>query len=610
EAEALESFRIIGGRPSAADAEFPLKLKALLADVDAAAISVLAQKLAHFEREMRESGRVFSFSDCSIGNLVFAGCFLEMGRDFNRTIADYCAFLGLPENLIENVTDGADAHLVAIDCDARVLASEADIVDANRRNHIKDIYLIDRPLTGAERDSLGLWPAHEAVRFLERRATTLVVNPRLLDRIAEADLLIYSPGTQHSSLFPSYLTPGLGTAIARNLTAIKLLITNIQEDAEIADSSAVDIIDKAVHYLKEKDQRRIPTPCLITHYLLNDKRHAEPGSPYVPLGRLETLEDPRLVRIGNYEEGVTGCHDAAKVLTPFIESFLREERRQRIAVLLLGADSVNKICQTLLEMLRGGIERLPADLTVFYAGGEPIDPAFTQSLPFEVYNVPRAADGAAAEEISFQKALREHEFDYVVLFESSGMYKGEDIVNVVELLNHGRLDAVWGSRRLSVKDIHQSYALRYRHKVLLGALSYLGSHLLSLAYLALYGRYISDTLSGVRAIRASYMGREAVDLSDKCVNQHVLSMLLSERAEIFETPVQFFSISPDKVRRTTALDGLRSLMTALRWRLKAPKYAGAAHAADERVVRTVVPPAHALSVGEKPAPTEAVSSSR
>jgi 2-phospho-L-lactate transferase/gluconeogenesis factor (CofD/UPF0052 family) len=35
--------------------------------------------------------------------------------------------------------------------------------------------------------------------------------------LAEADLIIYAPGTQHSSLFPSYLTPGISDAIAGNL---------------------------------------------------------------------------------------------------------------------------------------------------------------------------------------------------------------------------------------------------------------------------------------------------------------------------------------------------------------------------------------------------------
>ena len=140
-----------------------------------------------------------------------------------------------------------------------------------------------------------------------------------------------------------------------NLGAIKLLITNIQTDAEIAGSSAVDIIERALYYLNDKGRRTLPTPCLITHYIVNDPGHVETASPYVPLGQIETLEDPRLVRIANYEEGVSGRHDAAKILGPFIRSLVDKRQRQRLAVLLHDAGSLNKVTQTLIEMVRGGI---------------------------------------------------------------------------------------------------------------------------------------------------------------------------------------------------------------------------------------------------------------
>ena len=71
---------------------------------------------------------------------------------------------------------------------------------------------------------------------------------------------------------------------------------------------------------------------------------------------------------------------------------------------------------------------------------------------------------------AFVQALAEREFDYAALFESSGMYRGEDLVSVISPLMSGRLDAVWGSRRLSLKDIEASYRLRYNHKALLGSL--------------------------------------------------------------------------------------------------------------------------------------------
>lgn len=535
----------------------------------------VAQALQTFIEEHRRRATPFAFSDCSVGNLVFAGMYLQSERDFNRAVDAYCALLGLPVGLIENVTDGRDAHLVAVDASGRMLRSEEAIVDARRQNTIQGIFLIDRPLTEQDARALEALPADRASAALDLRRPRLSLNRRLAEKIAAANVIIYAPGTQHSSLFPSYLTPGLSDAIAANLRAIKLLVTNIQTDAEITGSTAVDLIDRALHYLNLKGQTSVPTPCLITHYLVNEPGRTE-STPYVPLGPIDTLEDPRLVRIGAYEDGVTGRHDAARILGPYLDALLAPRRPHRLAVLLHDAGSVNKITQTLLEMVRGGVEAQPVEITVFCLAPCALDATFVSRLPFEV----RTVAGPTA----FLETVRSGTFDYVGLFESSGMYRGEDLVALASHLTVGRLDAVWGSRRLSVRDIQDSYRLRYKGNALLGALSYVGSHVLSLAYLLLYGRYISDTLSAVRAVRATDALASGIDLTHKRANQHLLASLLHRRAELLELPVQFVPISPDKVKRTSALEGVQSLLTILALRLRpAPRLAAidaaaAAHA--------------------------------
>jgi 2-phospho-L-lactate transferase/gluconeogenesis factor (CofD/UPF0052 family) len=519
-------------------------------------------------RQELDTGRPFEFSDCAIGNLVFAGSYLLQGRRFNDAVDDYCALLGLPVGLIDNVTDGTNAFLVALERDRGVLVSEAEIVDAKRQNRISDVFLIDRPLSEDDRTALARLSKEECTKWLEDRSRTMPLNPRLRERIAAADLIVYAPGTQHSSLFPSYLTKDLSRAIASNLTAIKLLVTNIQADAEISGSTAVDIIERAVYYLKEKGKLPLPVPTLITHYIINDPKILETDAGYVPLGHLDTLEDPRLVRIGHYEDGVSGRHDASKVLTPFLQSFLSQRRRQRIAVWLYDAASLNKLSQSVLEMLRGGIHELAVDVTVFYTAGADLDDVFMQPLPIALRNLRSATEPPGT---AFVRALVEEGFDYAAIFESSGMYRGEDLVSVIPPLMSGRLDAVWGSRRLSLKDIEASYRLRYRRRALLGSFSYVGSHVLSAAYLLLFGRYISDTLSGVRAVRAGFLTSLPVAPDDKLANQYLLCALLREKADLLETPVQFLPLSPERVRRTTLAEGLRSLAVIAWQRITRPK---------------------------------------
>ncbi len=137
------------------------------------------------------------------------------------------------------------------------------------------------------------------------------------------------------------------------------------------------------------------------------------------------------------------------------------------------------------------------------------------------------------------------------------MYNGEDIAGLASHLTLGRLDAVWGSRRLSVRDIHESYRLKFRHQRCSARSAIAGSHALSLLYLALYGRYVSDTLSAARVVRAADALTLAVPLNDKLVNQHLLSGCSAGGPRCSRVPVQFFAMAPDQVEADDGpLDGL------------------------------------------------------
>ena len=93
--------------------------------------------------------------------------------------------------------------------------------------------------------------------------------------------------------------------------------------------------------------------------------------------------------------------------------------------------------------------------------------------------------------------------------------------------------------------------------------------MLSLACLLLYGRYISDTLvGGPRDSRRRRARASASPLTHKRANQHLLARLLRRKAEILEIPVQFFPISPERVKRTSVFDGLQALGALMAGRLR------------------------------------------
>jgi 2-phospho-L-lactate transferase/gluconeogenesis factor (CofD/UPF0052 family) len=510
-------------------------------DVPAGALPLEAREaLTHFRSEMERSGKSFAFGDCAIGNLVFAGCFVGQSRDFNRTIDAYGAMLGVPAGVIENVTDGENAFLVARNRGGELLASEEDLVDAQRRNIVEEIWLVSQPI-----ERLDEIPKHES---------RLRSNPRLLPKIEAADLILYAPGTQHSSLLPSYLTEGLADVIAGNVRALKVLVTNIERDVEIPEASALDLTEKALFHLRSKGTLEIPAPCLISHSLLNDANARDREAPYVPLGRLQSVEDPRLVRIADYEHATEGGHDAGKVLLPFIDTLTGRDA-PRVAAFLYGADSNDKLIQSSLEAHRSGLRGV--DLWARWPEGRPN----VKNLPDEV--LPRDATAAEADSGRSLDALLREDYDYVILFDSSGMYRGEDVVNVAGLLLAGTVDAAWGSRRLSASDIRASYQLRYRKALASGAASWVGSHLLSLTYLLFHGRYVTDVLSGVRGFRAQHLPTDFETAAPARLNQKLLSRILASDGLYFETPIRFFSMSPDHARRTTVTEGLQTLASVL-----------------------------------------------
>jgi len=96
----------------------------------------------------------------------------------------------------------------------------------------------------------------------------------------------------------------------------------------------------------------------------------------------------------------------------------------------------------------------------------------------------------------------------------------------------------------------------------------------------LHTRWLNESRGpAVRALRAQYLAASDVRLDDKLLNQRLLSALLAQRAEILETPVRFYAISPAQVRRTSVADGLQALAKIVWWRIRPRSLRGAPGAA-------------------------------
>jgi 2-phospho-L-lactate transferase/gluconeogenesis factor (CofD/UPF0052 family) len=261
-------------------------------------------------------GEEFNFSDCSIMNCLYAGAFLV----FNRNIEQATLFIDRLFKLRGTVlpTSIEDKKLVALRENGEMLYSEAEIVELRSNARIERIYLLDKLLDKARFETIS---TDDKRHYLKRHHCFVGVSPRVKLSLQQADIIIYSAGTQHSSLYPTYMSAGLAQAIADNRSAYKVFVTNIGADYETPSYMASDYIRGAHRYLNLSDERSYRMDELFDVVFLNQSR-LKADETYVEYDEtgFNDIEVPRVV--GAFESPTSpGKHDGIKVVEAILDLY-------------------------------------------------------------------------------------------------------------------------------------------------------------------------------------------------------------------------------------------------------------------------------------------------
>ena len=210
------------------------------------------------------NGKEFNFSDCSIMNCIYAGAFIYFKRDIEKASRFIDKLFRLKGSVI--ATSNENKYLVALRENGEVLYSESEIVELRSNVRIDRIYLLDSLLKKEHFERLTL---EEKSYYLQKHHCSVPVCPSVKLALQEADIIIYAAGTQHSSLYPSYLSTGLAEAVADNKIATKVFITNIGADYETPMYKASDYISRAHRYLELSGDRKYSMEELFSVNLIN-----------------------------------------------------------------------------------------------------------------------------------------------------------------------------------------------------------------------------------------------------------------------------------------------------------------------------------------------------
>jgi HAD superfamily hydrolase (TIGR01509 family) len=213
-------------------------------------------------------------ADCALGNLILAGSYLRAGGDFNAAVRACARTFGSPARLV-NVTGGENAFLTAVKVDGQLLADEAEIVAPQDATAIADLFLLAEPVTDRARAELAGLPLQRVRQVLTARRAQVTLSRQARDAIVRADLIVYGPGTPHSSLLPSYLTPGIADAITASRARARVFVVNLHADHDVRGLGPAELVGLTLRYLGDPANDRHT----ITHVLAHEAVPAETPPP-------------------------------------------------------------------------------------------------------------------------------------------------------------------------------------------------------------------------------------------------------------------------------------------------------------------------------------------
>ncbi len=531
----------------------------------------IARYCKHFLDFIKKGGKIatLELADFSLGNLFFAGCYLVNNNDFNRSIEEFCRLSPI-EAQIWNVTQGENLVLVGLKQDGTFLGSEAEIVSKQTAVPLADIFLLPRYLTDQEVNTLSSLPLREKQAFLSNQTAIPQLNPKVDQLLRTAHLIIYGPGTQHSSLFPSYLTQGIGEAIAANRKAEKIFIANIRPDHEIQSETINTLIEKLVYYLSLKGKEPFSISDLVTRYLFQQADSPLSSEQnYVRLSDLETL--PKGQRLASNWEREEGIHLGGKVveeLLSLVNASAQQELKPfpyMVSIVVPALNEEKTVKKVLHDLALLDFQMLGIAKEILLVDGGSSDSTFKLACTeksIRSFQLKRKSGRGEALRFGIEKA----QGNVIVFFPSDGEYNPQDLIAVVKEIVQNNFPVVFASRSIKCVSLSDRARDIYRGNYFGYLMGKYGGILLSVLSLLLFNRFISDPLTGIKAFEARLL--HSLKLRSRGVNleTEIIAKLALRQTFILEVPVDYSPRRKKDGKKTTFLDGVGALFAMIRYR--------------------------------------------
>ena len=377
-------------------------------------------------------------------------------------------------------------------------------------------------------------------------AQTPSSNPAALDEIRSADVILYGPGTQHSSLFPTYLTQEIAEAIAQNGRAEKFFIANITPDYDINGETVNSLLQKFLYYVNRYGSLNYNLKDFVTQVLANTPDEAtgnDPGPQYVPLDLDTVAANGTVVKTRNWEGGA-GRHLGGMIVGSILQSlpaFEAGEIRTRphmASIIVPVLDEAKTLHNVLSDLKLLDLSDLGLSTDIIVVDGGSTDGSLEIAGAFDVVRSFRMPRGTGRGE-AFRYGAKQAKGDILVLFPADNEYNVDDVRVVVEPIVEGRHSVVFGSRLIKCIDMGAQINYIYGQDRVGFLLSKYGGILISVASLLIYNRYVNDALSTLKSYDKLLFDRLNLVSNGLGLEGEIIAKLSRRKEFILEVPVAF-----------------------------------------------------------------------
>lgn len=497
------------------------------------------------------------FYDLSLGNIIFSGIFLNTNRNFNYALDLYQSFFDINQRVF-NVTDGENLYLSALLENNIFLKGEDVIVESNYKSPITDIFLTKENFRNYK---------FNKIEFIKKKLKNKSISPNLNEKVKSilnhADVILYCPGTQHSSLFPSFLTKNIGKIIKKS-RAKKFLVTNIFFDKDMKSETADTLINKFMFYMKNKNlYKNITFRDIIDYYFINadDEDDVNKTNKNYYLQYYGQIKKNTIFT--NWEKN-KGVHFPNIVLKNILNKIncKNETPFLTISIIVPVLNEEKKIFKVIEKLKKFKETQKDFFYEIIVVDGGSTDKTkkiIEKFRDVRFYCLDNAKRGDA-----YRYGIKKSRGDIVVFFPSDMEYSETDIVKLITPIFNRQTDVVYGSREIKTYDNEKNLNIIYKNNFTSRIASFYGGKFIKIFLLIFHNLSITDPLCTVKAFEANSVKNLVLRNHSVDLDMELYIKLKKAKKFFIEIPVNYIPRTKKDGKKITLLNGLGCLYYILK----------------------------------------------